>query len=53
MLKLDLMLQITNYKYHYLNEKTKKLIVSMKNELTGKIMTEFAALKPKTELFNR
>ena len=33
---------------HYLQERIKKVIVLMKDELGGKIMTEFVALRPKT-----
>ena len=40
MLKEDLILQIMNYKDHYLNEK-------IHDKLGGKLMTEFAALRIK------
>ena len=48
MLKLDLILQIMNYIYHYLKEKIKKVIGLIKDELGGKIMTRFVGLKAKT-----
>ena len=40
-----------NYKDHYLEEKNKKFIGLMKDELIGKLMTEFAALRPKAYIY--
>ena len=48
MLKLDLILQIVNYIYHYLKKKMKKVIGLIKDELGGKIMARFVGLKAKT-----
>ena len=45
-LKQDLILQIMKQKDHYL--RGKNVTGLMKNELGEKIMTEFAALRPKT-----
>ena len=44
MLKQDLTLQIKNQKDHFLKEKNKKVIELIQ---VGKIMKEFAALRPK------
>ena len=44
-LKEDLVLQIMNQTYYYLEEKNEKLIGLMKDELGEKIMKEFAALR--------
>ena len=51
MLKQNLILQITNYKDHCLEEKNKKFMGLMKDELIGKLMTEFAALRPKAYIY--
>ena len=48
MLKLDLILYIMNQMEHFLKEKIKKVIRSMKDELGGKIITKFFELKAKT-----
>ena len=37
-----------NQKYHYLKEKNKNVIRLIKDELDGKLMAKFAALKPET-----
>ena len=42
-LKLDLILQIMDYKNHYLDKKNKNVVGLIKEELDGKIMTEFSA----------
>ena len=47
-LKRDLTLQIMSAIDHYLQERIKKVIGLMKDELGGKIITEFVALRPKT-----
>ena len=47
MLKQDLILQANNQKDHYLKEKIQKVIGLTKDELHGKIMAKFAALRPK------
>ena len=47
MLKKDLIHQIMKSIDHYLQEKIKNVIRLMKDELGGKIMTEFVALRPK------
>ena len=43
----DLILQIMNQTDHYLKEKIKYKNGSMENDLGGKIMVKFAALRPK------
>ena len=44
-----MMLKIMKSIDHYLQEKNKKKVIGlMEKELGGKIMTEFAALRPKT-----
>ena len=48
MLKKDLIHQIMKSIDHYPQEGIKKVIGLMKDELGGKIMTEFVALRPKT-----
>ena len=48
MFKQNFKFQIMNQTDNYLKEKTQKIIEVMKNELGGKIMTEFAVLRPKT-----
>ena len=45
MLKLDLLLQITNKIDHCLKEKNKKVIGLMNNELGEKIVTKFVGLR--------
>ena len=52
MLKKSLTHQIMKLINHCLLEKNKKVIRLMKDELGGKIMTKFVALRPKTFLFN-
>ena len=47
MLKQDFILQIMNWKGHYLQQK-KRVIRLMKDELGGNIMIEFYALRPYT-----
>ena len=47
-LEQDLILQFMNQTDHYLKEKIKEVIRLMKDEVGEKIMTEFAALRPKT-----
>ena len=48
MFKQNFKFQIMNQTGNYLKKKTQKIIEVMKNELGGKIMTEFAVLRPKT-----
>ena len=48
MFKQNFKFQIMNQTDNYLKKKTQKIIEVMKNELGGKIMTEFAVLRPKT-----
>ena len=48
MFKTDLIHQILKSIDHYPQERIKKKIGLMKDELGGKIMTEFGALRPKT-----
>ena len=48
MLKKGLTLQITSVIDHYLQERIKKVIGLMKDELGGRVITEFVALRPKT-----
>ena len=48
MFKQNFKFQIMNQADNYLKEKTQKIIEVMKNELRGKIMTEFVVLRPKT-----
>ena len=47
MLKLNLILQITNWIDHYQEEKMEKVIGLMKDELGRKIMTKSTGLKVK------
>ena len=48
MLKKDLIHEIMKSIDHYLQERIKKVIGLMKDELGGRVMTEFVASKPKT-----
>ena len=48
MFKQNFKFQIMNQTDNYLKKKTQKIIEVMKNELGGKIMTEFAVLRPNT-----
>ena len=47
MLELDLMLLVISQKDHYRKEKNENVTGLIKPELGGKIMIEFAALRPK------
>ena len=47
MLNQDSILQIENWTGRYLKEKIQKVIGSMKDELGGNVMAEFATLRPK------
>ena len=51
MLKKDLIHQTLNAIDHYLQEKIKKVKGLTKDELEGKIMTEFGALRPKSHSY--
>ena len=46
-MKQSLTLQILSWKGHYQNEKKKKVISVMKNELGGKVPKEFVGLRQK------
>ena len=53
MFKQDLILQIMKQIDHYLKDKIRKVVGLMKDELGGKLMAKFVALKEKNpELFN-
>ena len=51
MLRKDLIIQIFSYKDLLQKEKTKKVIGLMKDDLGGKIMTEFVGSKAKTYIY--
>ena len=51
MLRKDLIIQIFSYKDLLQKEKTKKVIGLMKDDLGGKIMTEFVGSKAKTHIY--
>ena len=51
MLRKDLIIQIFSYKDLLQKEKTKKVIGLMKDDVGGKIMTEFVGSKAKTYIY--